>query len=102
MPRALRVGHDRRARGAVRRGYSPSDISDFANCYGITLGNGQVSQVAMDGGGAIGPNDAEAELDIETVLSLAPQANIEVYEGGVSDRIYNVLNRIISDDPRRS
>ncbi len=79
-------------------GYNLSDITDFANCYGITLGNGQVSQVAIDGGGATGPNTVEAELDIETVLSLAPQANIEVYEGGISDGIYNVLSRIVSDD----
>ncbi len=79
-------------------GYSLSDITTFANCYGITLGNGQVSGVAVDGGGATGPNTVEAELDIETVLSLAPQANIEVYEGGVSDGIYNVLSRIVSDD----
>ena len=43
-------------------------------------------------------NTVEAELDIETVLSLAPQANIEVYEGGPSDGIYNVLSRIVSDD----
>ena len=79
-------------------GFSSSDITTFANCYGITLGNGQVSEVDIDGGGATGPNTVEAELDIETVLSLAPQANIEVYEGGASDGIYNVLSRIVSDD----
>ncbi len=79
-------------------GFSPSDINFFANCYGITLGNGQVSEVDIDGGGATGPNTVEAELDIETVLSLAPQANVEVYEGGASDGIYQVLSRIVSDD----
>ena len=79
-------------------GYSSSDITTFANCYGITLGNGQVSAVPVDGGGATGPNTVEAELDIETVLSLAPEANIEVYEGGASDGIYNVLSQIVSDD----
>ena len=31
-----------------------------------------------------GSATAEAELDIETALSLAPQADIEVYEGGAS------------------
>ncbi len=79
-------------------GYSSSDIDTFANCYGITLGNNQVSQIDLDGGGAIGGNSVEAELDIETVLSLAPEANIEVYEGGVSDGIYNVLSAIVSQD----
>ena len=60
-------------------GYNQSDIDTFANCYGV--GDGQVSQVDLDGGGAIGGNTVEAELDIETVLSLAPSANIEVYRG---------------------
>ena len=39
----------------------------------------------------------ESELDIETALSLAPQANIEVYEGG-SGSIYTVLSQIVDDD----
>ena len=69
-------------------GYLPSDINSFASCYGITLANGQISQKTVDGGGATGGGTAEAELDIETVLSLAPKANIEVYEGGSSDSLY--------------
>ncbi len=40
----------------------------------------------------------EAELDIETVLSLAPKANIEVYEGGPPAAMYNVFSAIVSDD----
>ena len=43
-----------------------------------------------DGGGATGSGTAEAELDIETVLSLAPQANIEVYEGGTRQPLRRV------------
>ncbi len=77
-------------------GYSASDISTFANCYGITLGGGQITQTDLDGGGATGSGTAEAELDIETLLSLAPKANIEVYEGGNS--LYDVFNQIVSDD----
>jgi Pro-kumamolisin, activation domain/MBG domain (YGX type) len=79
-------------------GYSSSDISTFANCYGIALAPGQVSPVPVDGGSAPGAGTAESELDIETVLSLAPQADIEVYEGGVSDNLYDVFNKIVSDD----
>jgi DNA-binding beta-propeller fold protein YncE len=78
-------------------GYSSSDIASFASCYGITLGNGQVSG-RMNGVGTIGTGTEESELDIETALSLAPKANIEVYEGGPSDSIYSVLSRIVSDD----
>ena len=83
-------------------GYSSSDISAFANCYGITLGTGQISQTDIDGGGATGSGTAEAELDIETALSMAPKADIEVYEGGVSngvpDSLYTVFSRIVNDD----
>jgi len=77
-------------------GYLQSDIDTFAACYGI--GDGQVTQVDMNGGGGTGPATAEAELDIETVLSLAPKANIEVYEGGASDDMYTIFSRIVSDD----
>src|ERR1700722_12969387 len=33
-------------------GYLPNDISTFANCYGITLGGGQITQKEVGGGGA--------------------------------------------------
>ncbi len=79
-------------------GYSSSDISTFAACYGITLGGGQISEKNLAGGGATGPSTVEAELDIENVLSLAPKADIEVYEGGPSDSLYDVFDQIISDD----
>ena len=38
----------------------------------------------------------ESELDIEDVLSLAPQANIEVYEGEPRS-LYDVFSQIVSD-----
>jgi subtilase family serine protease len=79
-------------------GYSSSDISTFAGCYGIGLSPGQITQIAVGGGGATGAGTAEAELDIETALSLAPEADIEVYEGGVSDNLYDVFSKIINDD----
>ena len=77
-------------------GYSSSDISTFANCYGITPGVGQVTEKSVLGGGS--GSNVEAELDIETVLSLAPKANIEVYEGGTSASMYDVVNQIETDD----
>ena len=79
-------------------GYSANDIENFAGCYGITLGNNQITQVAVGGGGATGAGTAEAELDIETVLAMAPKADIEVYEGGASDGLYNVFSQIVNDD----
>jgi len=79
-------------------GYSSFDISTFANCYGISLGANQITETIIAGGGATGGNTTEAELDIETVLSLAPKAYIAVYEGGPTSSLYDVVNRIVSDD----
>ena len=78
--------------------YSSSDISTFANCYGITPGGSQITRKPVDGGTTTGAATVESELDIENVLSLAPEANIEVYEGAPSDSMYNVFSRIVSDD----
>ena len=80
-------------------GYLSSDISNFASCYGIIpdpIGAGQISETDVDGGGAKGGATVESELDIENVLSLAPKAKIEVYEG--ENSMYNVFSRIVSDD----
>ena len=79
-------------------GYSANDINTFANCYGITLGGGQITPITVGASSATGPGTAEAELDIETVLSLAPQATIDVYEGGALSSLYDVFNQIVSDD----
>jgi DNA-binding beta-propeller fold protein YncE len=73
------------------------DVTNFANCYGITLGAGQLTPTPVDGAtNTPGPDTIETELDIETVLSLAPKANIDVYEGASS--MYDVFSRIVSDD----
>ncbi len=77
-------------------GYSPSDIATFAQCYGIAVGPTQIT--GIPGPGVLGPATEESELDIETALSLAPQANIEVYEGGTSSSLYDVFSQIVSDD----
>ena len=80
-------------------GYSTSDIDHFATCYDITPAIGQITTVSVGAGsGSTGAGTAEAELDIETVLSLAPKADIEVYEGGTSDTLYDVFSRIVNDD----
>ncbi len=80
-------------------GYSSTDISTFAACYGITLGGSQITEKSVSSGAdVIGGATIEAELDIETALSLAPQANIDVYEAGNSDSIYSVFSKIVNDD----
>jgi YVTN family beta-propeller protein len=78
--------------------YVPSDISTFANCYGISS-----YQLTEEGDTSLGTgiNSDETELDIETVLSLAPSASIEVYQAGNTydgNGYYALFNKIVGDD----
>jgi subtilase family serine protease len=57
--------------------YTASDIAQYASCYGTS---GAVTDVEVDGG-ASGIQQGESALDIETVLGLAPHANVRVYLG---------------------
>jgi subtilase family serine protease len=51
--------------------YVPGDIAIFASCYGIS--SYQLSEEG-DTSLGVGGNSDETELDVETVLSLAPSA----------------------------
>jgi hypothetical protein len=55
-----------------------SDISHYQGCYGT---NASVNYLNIDGFKPKGAGEGEAALDIETVASLAPEANIVVYRG---------------------
>ena len=59
----------------------PTDLSTFANCYGLALPT--IDEVAVDGGPGSydGASQVEAELDAEMLVALAPSASIVVYEG---------------------
>lgn len=75
-----------------------SDLSTFMSQYGINR-TGSITSVPVDGGGATVDNDGEATLDTETVSSMAPGANVMVYnipdigEGHMLD----ALNQVASD-----
>jgi subtilase family serine protease len=59
--------------------YADSDISFYRDCYGT---HNQVTRVRIDGGylGAQTLDDTEVTMDIETIMGLAPKANLRVYE----------------------
>jgi subtilase family serine protease len=59
--------------------YSDHDIAFFRRCYGT---HDRVTRVRVAGGyrGARTLDDTEVTMDIETVMSLAPRANVLVYE----------------------
>ncbi|MCL4423489.1 MAG: protease pro-enzyme activation domain-containing protein, partial [Actinobacteria bacterium] len=80
---------------------STSDISTYESCLGVTT---QVNQIPVDGG-STGSTNPEAELDIEDVIGLAPDATIDVYEApngsstsSETAAILDDLNQIASDD----
>ncbi len=85
--------------------YKASDISTYASCYGVTP---NIVNVNVDGGppqySAAASSDAtEPTLDIDHVISVAPSANIMVYQAPNSTAANpsspnNLLARIAADD----
>ena len=79
--------------------YDASDIAGFESCYTV---NGQpvnplIANIPVDDGAGTGPGQGEAALDIENVISLAPQARIAVYEGpNTGSGPYDTMSQIIT------
>ena len=77
-------------------GYQRSDINQYFAAYNINTP--RISNVLIDHfSGAAGMGAIEVELDIETAASIAPQANILVYEGpnttqGLNDTYARIVN----------
>ena len=57
--------------------YNPTDISTFQSCYATST---VVNPISIDGGPPAGAGTDESELDIEILLSMAPQSTIDVYQ----------------------
>jgi subtilase family serine protease len=77
---------------------SPSDISAYESCYGLTT---PVTYHEVDGGAGTGTGVGEAALDIEDVMGLAPDVSIDVYQApnnGTDATVYDLYNQIVSDD----
>lgn len=79
-------------------GYQPADISQFATDN--NLNPPSLSNVLVDGfNGDAGPGAIEAELDLEVINEVAPQAHQIVYEGPNSTQgVNDTYNRIVTDD----
>ncbi|HLH62189.1 MAG TPA: S53 family peptidase [Ktedonobacteraceae bacterium] len=80
-------------------GFSAKDIATYTACFGGT--HTFIKTIPIDGyNGVAGANAAEVELDIETVLGLAPHlSTLRVYEASASSlAAYNdAWARIVSD-----
>ncbi len=62
--------------------YSTSDLAAFQSCYATSA---TVNLVNVDGGSGGSAGGGEAALDIDTIVGMAPQAKVTVYEGNDGD-----------------
>src|SRR5262249_15454207 len=81
--------------------FQTSDVADFLALIGqpATLLS-HVSQVHVNGGATPGAEQIEVLQDIDAILSLAPGANIVVYDApftGAGNSFQPVLNKMIND-----
>jgi kumamolisin len=76
--------------------FDPRDPAGFARRYGITGPAPRV--VPVDGGTRQFVNASEADLDIEVIRAIAPQAQILFYEVPMTTSAYaDAINRIVAD-----
>lgn len=80
--------------------FNTSDVKDFLNLIGRPTQFAQLSQVHVAGGaGAPGAQESEVLLDIDAVMSLAPAAQVIVYDGPFNGRgsFQTMFNAMIND-----
>ncbi len=76
--------------------YEPSDPAGFAHAYSISGPSPQV--IGVDGGTGDTSGAGEANLDIDVIRSIAPDAQILFYEVPQTSSAYSdVINRIVAD-----
>jgi subtilase family serine protease len=74
-----------------------SEINTFKSCYGLHT---KVSYHRVDGFHKTGAGEGEAALDIETVASMAPRANIIVYQAPNTAKAARDIYRVMVDQDR--
>ena len=85
-----------------------SDIKTFDTCYFEHVPTAgmlkRLHVVQVDGGQPAGTGSGEANLDVEDISALAPQATIDVYEGpspGTDGTDYDPVDNLRGDRRRR-
>jgi hypothetical protein len=81
---------------AIDDAVSTAYLAKYMTAAGVTQ-TGTVTNEAVDGGGTA--DDAETDLDVQTISGLAPGANIIVYDmGSLADQnIEDAYNKVLSD-----
>jgi subtilase family serine protease len=75
-----------------------SDISVYKKCYGLHT---TVHYYKVNGGPGSGAGSGEAALDIETIMSMAPDATLDVYRGRDAyseTNVYDTYHAIVQKD----
>ncbi len=79
--------------------FAYSDVRTFDNCFfGAAQAASMLSRlnvISIDGGQPIGPGSGEANLDVEDLSAMAPDATIDVYESpspGANGLIYDPVD----------
>ncbi len=77
-------------------GYNANDIAVYQHCYGTSV---PITNIAVQLGATVGAGTVEVELDIEDLISLAPElSKLEVYEApNTGTGLYDEYSRIASD-----
>ncbi len=76
-----------------------SDVTGYQNCYGTSA---KVSYDKVDGFNQHGAGEGEAALDIDTVIGLAPKANIIVYDApNTGKAAYDIYRTMVGQDKAR-
>jgi subtilase family serine protease len=82
--------------------YRPSDVAKYQACYGTAAA---IENVEVEGGAPGGEPDGEAEatLDVEQIVGLAPQAHVRVYNGpNTGAGRLALLSKIMSENVAKS
>ena len=80
--------------------YHAGDVADFLALIGAPAGRiGQLSLVNVGGGAPVGANASEVLLDIDTVMTIAPEASYVVYSAPFTGNtsFQALFNRMIDD-----
>lgn len=78
-------------------GHSTSDVNTYKSCFGLT--NPLTTVPVLTGGVVGGSGTEEADIDIEQVMTQAPEASVISYEGpNTASGPYDVWQTIVDDD----
>jgi hypothetical protein len=102
------IGDPVRATGAGQKigllafsSFQLSDVADWLAVIGLPASRiGQVSQVDVNGGAPLGADESDALLGIQTVLTIAPGAQVVVYDApftGPGTSFQTLFNTMIND-----